>query len=195
MNTTLPPIIFLAFANDRQPNGAYLRNLAEEARRLQDTLRTAEQAGLCQVVTQQNVTIDQVFNTFQDARYRNRLGVFHYGGHANGYQLLLETATGATAPAHAAGLAAFLAQQRGLALVFLNGCSTQPQVQGLLDAGISIVIATAQAIDDAVATDFADRFYKALASGATVQSAFHQATSAGQTKSGTDLRHLGTHKN
>ncbi|MCB0185689.1 MAG: CHAT domain-containing protein, partial [Caldilineaceae bacterium] len=92
-----------------------------------------------------------------------RIALWHYAGHANGYQLLLEDDQGQRALADAGGLADFLAQQRGLELVFLNGCSTQPQVQGLLDAGISAVIATAQAIDDAVATRFAECFYQSLA--------------------------------
>jgi hypothetical protein len=51
--------------------------------------------------------------------------------------LLLESAAGQTATADAGGLAAFLGQQQRLQLVFLNGCSTQQQTQGLLDANIS----------------------------------------------------------
>ena len=57
------------------------------------------------------------------------------------------------------GLAAFRAQQQGLQLVFLNGCATQPQTDGLLDANVSMVISTSRAIDDQVATDFSCQFY------------------------------------
>ena len=53
----------------------------------------------------------------------------------------------------------------GLKLVFLNGCSTRPQVKRLLDAGVPAVIATARPIDDAVATEFAVAFYQALTTG------------------------------
>ena len=84
-----------------------------------------------------NSTAGDIFKVFQDPKYRNRIAIFHYGGHANGYQLLLESASGQSAAADAGGLAAFLAQQQGLQLVFLNGCSTQQQTQGLLDANIS----------------------------------------------------------
>ena len=63
-------------------------------------------------------------------------------------------------------------------MVFLNGCSTQPQVQGLLDAQVSVVIATAQAIDDAVATEFASRFYHGLACGMTIETAYKEAEAA-----------------
>lgn len=67
------------------------------------------------------------------------------------------------------GLASFLGQQTGLELVFLNGCATQNQAQGLLDANVSTVIATSQAIDDRVAAEFASRFYRSLAGGASIQ--------------------------
>lgn len=155
--STHKPIIFLAFANDRGHGLGYLRNLPEEARRLRATLAAAERAGLCEVILRQNVTIDEVVDIFQSAANRNRIAIFHYGGHANGYQLLLETTQGDAALADAGGLAAFLAQQTGLELVFLNGCSTAEQTQDLLDAGVSAVISTSQAVDDRVATNFSAR--------------------------------------
>ena len=40
------PVIFLAFANDRDDTVGYLRNLPDEARRLRAVLEPAEQAGL-----------------------------------------------------------------------------------------------------------------------------------------------------
>lgn len=43
----------------------------------------------------QNATVRDFFDLFQDAQVRNRVAIFHYGGHANSYQLLSE---GATAP-------------------------------------------------------------------------------------------------
>ncbi len=117
------PLIFLDFANDRSDGLRYLRNLPQEARLLQDALRPAEQAGLCEVVLRQNVTLDQVLDVFQDARYRHRIALFHY-------------------------------------------------------AGVATVIATAQAIDDAVAAGLADRFYRRLAGGAGIETAFNEAESA-----------------
>ena len=49
--------------------------------------------------------------------------------------------------------------------MFLNGCSTRPQVKRLLNAGVPAVIATALPIVDQVATDFAVAFYQALTTG------------------------------
>jgi hypothetical protein len=174
------PVLFFAFANDRGAgSGAgYLRNLPEEARRLRKALERAERAGLCEAVVRQNATAADVLDVFQDERYRDQVAVFHYGGHADGYRLLLESAAGEPAAARAGGLAAFLGLQRTLTLVFLNGCSTGPQVQGLLDAGVPTVVATASAIEDAAATEFAGRFYAALGNGATVRRAFDEAAAA-----------------
>jgi hypothetical protein len=123
MTTTAAPFLFLAFANDRADQAHYLRNLAEEARQVQKTLAAAEQRGHCQLVLRQNATAGDILDLFQDARFRDRIALFHFGGHADGYRLLLETAAGQPVAAHAGGLARFLAQQRGLQLVFLNGCA------------------------------------------------------------------------
>ena len=49
--------------------------------------------------------------------------------------------------------------------MFLDGCSTRPQVQLLLDAGVRAVIATARPIDDRAACDVAVAFYEALTAG------------------------------
>lgn len=93
-DTTPRPVIILAFANDRDNTIGYLRNLPVEAGRLREVLEPAERAGLCEVVLLQNCTAADIFKVFQDPRYRNRVGIFHYGGHANGYELLLESASG-----------------------------------------------------------------------------------------------------
>ena len=94
------PVVFLAFANDRDDTVGYLRNLPEETRRLRDVLEPAERAGLCEVVVRSNCTAADIFKVFQDSKYRHRIAIFHYGGHANGYQLLLESADGKTATVH-----------------------------------------------------------------------------------------------
>ncbi|HKY44138.1 MAG TPA: AAA family ATPase [Pyrinomonadaceae bacterium] len=184
-----PPFFLLAFANDLEGR-RYLRKLPFELSQITEALDQAKSAGLCDYKTLPNATLKQILDTFQNAEYRHRITVFHYGGHANSLQLLLENNDGSTAVADARGLAAFLSQQRGLKLVFLNGCSTQPQVDALLDANISSVIATSQAIDDGVATDFASRFYRGLASGANIQSAYEEAAAEARTVSGGTTRNL-----
>ncbi len=181
------PVIFLAFANARDDSVPYLRNLPDEQRQIRNALEPARAAGLCEIIERYNVTAQDIWEVFQHPDYRDRIAIFHFGGHANGYQLLLENAAGKSSPAYAKGLAEFLGQQRGLQLVFLNGCSTQPQVVGLLESNVSVVIATSQVIIDQIATQFASRFYAGLASGRSIRIAFNEAVASLKAEIGEDL--------
>ncbi|MBC8869343.1 MAG: CHAT domain-containing protein, partial [Planctomycetes bacterium] len=183
---TSKPAIFLAFANDAAGGARYLRNLGAEAKRIRSSLGQVDE--LCELVMQENATITSILDAFQ--QYRNRIAVFHYGGHADGFRLLLESGEGHLAAADGRGLAEFLGNQSGLQLVFLNGCSTEQQVDELLRANVSSVIATTQAVDDEVATEFGGRFYQGLASGATVATAYKEAAAAIKSAKGTDPRAL-----
>jgi hypothetical protein len=147
------------------------------------------------VVERSNATLKDILDVFQDRDRRDRIAIFHYAGHANGYELLLEAESGESEAsrlqaANAAGLAEFLGQQAGIQLVFLNGCATQQQAQGLLDAQVASVIATSRSIDDRWAMVFASRFYQGLASGAAIRTAFNEAAAAVKTESGGSQRHL-----
>ncbi len=179
------PVIFLAFANDRQAQARYLRGLAEELRGIRSALNAARRANAVEVVERSNATLGDIIDVFQDPAYVGRIAVFHYGGHADSYRLLLDS-DGGTAPqvAHAEGFNAFLAQQAGLQLVFLNGCTTGDQAMGLRMAGIDAVIATNQVISDAVAQRFAIRFYKGLGSFVSLRKAYQDAVAEVLTLSG-----------
>ena len=181
------PVIFLAFANS---SANPLPHLADEYHRLESIRQQAEHKGHCELVVAPYATVDDILGMFQDERFSGRIAIFHYAGHADSYELLLQNAGGQPAIAHAGGLAAFLGHQSGLQLVFLNGCSTQPQVQGLLEAGVAVVIATSQAIDDQVATEFAARFYQFLADGDALGVAFEKAQAAVQVTRGSKPRNF-----
>ena len=172
------PVIFCAFANDRLNEGRYLRNLVAEARAIESALDPA--ADICEVVIRNNASLGDIVSTFQ--KYRNRVAIFHYGGHASGLDLLLESASGEVELASAGGLASFLAQQQGLKLVVLNGCATSMQVENLLDAGSPAVVATSESIDDAVASAFAACLYQGLATGASIQVAYDETVAAIKTR-------------
>jgi WD40 repeat protein len=191
----IKPVIFLAFANEQGGAGhqGYLRKLPEELRHLEGILERAEKNGLCELVIKTNATLEQVVAVFQDADYRDRVAIFHYGGHASSTGLYLESSEENAREASAEGLAEFLGQQDALELVFLNGCSTQSQARGLLDANVSAVIATSQAIDDAVATAFAGNFYSGLAGGASLRVAFREAEGAVVSDRGSDTHKLYRH--
>ncbi len=180
------PVIFLAFANDQEQGQRYLRKLRNEAEQLRKILEQAEK--VCELVVRQNASLDNILDVFQNPKYKHRIAIFHFGGHANSYKLLLESPAGKAVAADASGLAAFLAQQHGLHLVYLNGCSTQQQVQGLLEAGIKSVVATDRKIDDGTAVNFAARFYQGLTGGDDIRTAFEVGQGAIQAAIGDNKR-------
>lgn len=178
MVAVLPPVVFLAFANERLGQAGHLRNLAREQRGVREALLIAERAGLCEVVERSNAMLEDIWGVFQDPRYRGRVAVFHFGGHASSASILLNSGFGDLEPAHGAPLARFLGEQRGLELVFLNGCLSADQGRGLIKAGIPVSIVTSQAVDDRVAARFAARFYTGLASGISLKSAYSETAEA-----------------
>ncbi|MEM7530954.1 MAG: CHAT domain-containing protein [Chloroflexota bacterium] len=176
------PVIFLAFSNPPAGSQDYLRDLGEEARQLENALQQAEQDNLCELVVKPYAGLNEIIDVFRE--YRNRIAIFHYAGHAKNFMLFLEDAntntSDDTALIDGRGLATFLGEQNGLQFVFLNACSTQPQVEELLAANVSAVVATSQSIRDDVATTLATHFYRSLTSGATLKKAFNEAEGVAQ---------------
>ena len=174
--------ILLSFANDKA--GKFLRHVAEEHAAL---LEVFAEKGI-QPVSLPSVTAEGLVKAFQ--AQRDAVCLLHYSGHADGYQLVFRSGLQSSAMADAASLADFLSRQKGLKLVFLNGCSTREQAQGLLNAGVQMVIATDTAIEDQAARDFATHFYRSLLGGASVSDAFHEASSATLMSRKADVRQL-----
>jgi formylglycine-generating enzyme required for sulfatase activity len=174
-SATKPPVVFLAFSGVAVGNYMPLPRLADEAAQLRTVFRAAKRAGQCELELLENATLTQILDIFQDSDLHGRIAIFHYAGHADSYSLLLQEAKGEELLAHAGGLAAFLAQQPGLQLAFLNGCSTEAQVADLHAAGIPAVVATTLDVLDDWAEQFAVRFYKGLVGGATIAGAFGAA--------------------
>lgn len=161
------PVIFLSFANDED---SYLNNLQVEEDNIYKSLQHDHDAGYIEIYNRGRATVDDIFAQF--TRYRDRVVVFHYGGHASGSTLRLEDQA-----ANSSGLAQLLGQQKNLKLVFLNGCSTQGQVKTLLENGVKAVIATSVPINDKKAVTFSTQFYQSLANKATIEQAFDEAVS------------------
>lgn len=171
------PVIFLAFANEYH-DGRYLHNLVEEHRQLLTSLGPVSlgdnpKNALCELVVRQNATIQDIFDVFQ--RYGDRIAIFHYGGHADGYQLLLQGKDGQGKVAHGGGLVSLLGRRKNLKLVFLNGCATQKLARDLANRGVHAVIGTSVSISDTTALQLSSRFYKGLASGITLSGAWEEA--------------------
>ena len=189
------PVIFLAFANDQTSDKRYLRNLPKELKNIRTVLTNAEKEGLCELKELANASIEEIYDVFQDQRYRDRIAIFHFGGHANSYELLLEADDRTKSPAYTTGFIPFLARQKGLELVFLNGCSTQAQATKLIHAGVDAVIGTAKAVQDEVACSLSTRFYNGLGEGLTIHHAWEDAKSDLITTKGGVLRDTYLRKN
>src|SRR5688572_9022627 len=119
-----PPVILCAFSNS---NDAYLSQLEKEKEAISDALRERQGKG--------HLLLDTDAGSIKKLRdrlllYQPQVEIIHYAGHANGRQLLMEDET-----VYATGLLQSVGLQKNLQLVFLNGCSTQQQVDQLLDAG------------------------------------------------------------
>jgi hypothetical protein len=179
------PVVLLVFANE-QEGRAYLRDLPGEARQLREVLQAAVERGLCELEFRTNATLDEIAQVFR--RYRRRIRIFHYGGHAGPDRLWLESSAGGPQAAHSEGLARFLGLQGGLKLVFLNGCSTRAQVAELRAGGVDAVVATARPIGDEVARAFAVAFYDELVAGRDLSEAFKLAAALVQVGRGNTPR-------
>lgn len=153
--------ILLAFANDWTEDRRRLRRLMAEGKAITGALEALVARGdLSMTLPVLNATTRDVVRAFQE--HRNRVQLFHFGGHADGTALQFEREDGARTDASAAVLAHFLGKQRGLVLVFLNGCNTAPQVKLLRSSGVKAVIATTAAVRDDVAAELARAFYAEL---------------------------------
>ncbi|WNJ19588.1 protein kinase domain-containing protein [Pontibacter sp. G13] len=168
------PVVFMGFANEWTPSG-FLRKLGFEMKVILEGLEPAVRAQHCQMKLVPALEQGDVAKVFQDAWYDHRIAIFHYGGHAHPDRLWVHGEHGENQSMFAVGLARFLSVQKGLKLVFLNGCATLDQAQLLMDAQIPAVIATSKEIDDALATEFAGYFYRGLGNGASIDEAFGEA--------------------
>lgn len=175
------PVIFLAFANDKVDNANYLRNLADEKRSLEAIFQDRN----CELIIKTNASIEDIFDTFR--RNKDKITIFHYGGHADGYQLLLEkqaTHIEQNEIAYGEGLVSFLGSQKNLQLAFFNGCSTRQFAENLVQMGVPAVLATDNSIADKVATELAIQFYTNLVSGFNLAQSFKDAVRLIVTKIG-----------
>lgn len=175
----------LAFANDWIDDTRHLRSLLDEGKAITRALAPAARAGLDVLLPIHNATVGDVIGAFRERP--DQICIFHFGGHASSSTLLFEDEAGQPSPAHGNGLADYLGKAPGLVLVFLNGCSTEPQVRRLRAAGVKAVVATTHAIQDAVAAEFAGAFYAELAVR-PLRAAFEAAVSALQARWGDDPR-------
>ncbi|MCU0390406.1 MAG: CHAT domain-containing protein [Thermoflexibacter sp.] len=174
------PVIFLAFANDRQDNARYLRNIPAEYNAIEEVLNQAQKKGLCEYKMLPYATFSKINAVFTDEAYRNRIAIFHFSGHADGFQLLLENEEGKPKEAYGKGLVDYFSIlktqniQKNLQLLFFNGCCTA-QLGEDLKSVIPATIGTVDSVNDAQAKAIAVSFYEHLTKNIALMTAFDLA--------------------
>ena len=84
------PTILLAFANDWVDDKRHLRSLLDESKAIGDALSPLVEVGLLVPPPIHNAKMDDVMAAFRARRHRDRIRIFHFGGHASGATLLFE---------------------------------------------------------------------------------------------------------
>lgn len=172
--TKLPPIALIVFSNDLD---SYLSNIETERKYIEEALEHYDDTNRLKVVTRSSVTVKELFRLFN--RYKGRIVLFHFAGHASGQGLQLNDENLITETGLAEGLADLFrreVEEGRLEVVFLNGCFTSGQVESLEDAEIPSIIATNCAINDNKAIHFAQQFYRSLANSDNQQPFHYQNT-------------------
>ncbi len=170
---TRKPILLIAFSNDYRSDGRYLRKLSTEQDEIRDAL--CSRAGQYEGRFISDLNHQRLAKELSSSDVRERLALFHFGGHAGGMGLVMAAANESVSGTDPVSLASLLGRQEMLGVVFLNACSTARQVDALLTAGVPAVIATNEAIEDDTATAFAAQFYRGLAEGLLLEEAFTSA--------------------
>lgn len=190
------PLILLVFSNVEKRNldgsysERYLPSLEQEQNNIVEAIRMANQQlakqgdkPICEwkVLSNKDATMEKICEAF--ITYKNRIVAFHFAGHADGYQLLLQSAEKQDSEiALAGGLISFFRLQTKLKFVFLNGCKTRQMAEDLHQKGIPAVIGSARDIDDHLAKVFAHRFYQSLVRGVSLKVAWGHAIAFVQIK-------------
>lgn len=159
------PVVMLSFANidaDRP------LDTKKESSALKDALLLVEHEGLINVEREESINLEELHKRLLN--HYDDLVIFHFAGHADDTQLLLED--GHT---QGKGIAKLLGQAPHLQLVFLNACETREQAEAFLDQGIKIVIATSRPISDRRAIKFSRSFYESLSRKNSIEAAFERA--------------------
>ena len=166
------PVILIAFAEYSRQSNSFLRELGREQLGIKNALDEAVEKGLCEYEIIPDANVHEIMKAVQ--KHGERLVAFHFAGHADGYQLMIEgQGEEDSSNIHAEGFGRFLAATApNLKLVFLNACATLGQVDDFLGQGIPLVVATSQAIEDRIARQFSVHFYTRLAKGSTIRTAY-----------------------
>lgn len=142
--------------------------LAEEFRKIKQTLNAAKYRDQFTIIQGEAVTVDDLRNYL----LTNQPNIIHFSGHGSSNGIYVENESGHThrIPIRAlANLFGFFKDK--IECVILNACYAEQQAKAINDT-IPYVIGTNQAIQDGDAIHFATGFYNALFTGYTIKKAF-----------------------
>lgn len=166
------PVLLFAFANDKQTPTGFLDQIAVERKAIKKALEQIKTDGLCEIEIISDARLEEIIDVFH--RYKDRVVLFHFAGHADEYELILETSYREKDQISKDGFTGFLMGQSSLQFIFLNGCATQAHTEQLAKK-IPHVIATQRAVSDHTAKVMAEQFYKSLGIGRTVKQSFEDS--------------------
>jgi CHAT domain-containing protein len=96
--------------------------------------------------------------------------IVHFSGHGMTQGIVVRHDKHGHQPISGDSLRRFFAN-RGVVLVVLNSCASQPQIEAMSDS-VPMIIGTSGALDDEAARRFTAAFYRTLGNGNTVAEAF-----------------------
>jgi hypothetical protein len=163
--TEMIKVLFLS-AN---PLDTDLRQLNEEARQIDETLRVGSARDSFQLITHLAVRPSDL----QELLLRHQPHIVHFSGHGSKTEeIILMDESGASHPVSKQALAdLFKILKDNIRIVVLNSCYSKPQAEAISQI-IDYTIGINKAIDDTAATAFAAAFYQGLSFGRSVKDAF-----------------------
>ncbi|MEM6347669.1 MAG: CHAT domain-containing protein [Bacteroidota bacterium] len=159
------PLVFLAFA---QISSNHLAKLGQEMDAIHEALLPWQDRQRLEIRPRMSADLALISTMINELR--ERVFIFHYGGHAG--DTALHLADGVN---HAQSVAALFQFLPNIKLVFLNGCATKAQVEAFWAHGVNIVIATSVPVNDSRAQKLGTEFYAALAADMNIGQAFKKA--------------------
>lgn len=169
-------LFFAADPLSVSPDGQTRRLLLdEEARQIREKVRAADYRDALHFDTRWATRTDDLLQALNERHPH----VVHFSAHGGSQGLVLVGADGVRAhPVDADSLRQLFEVFRGeIRVVVLNACFSLPQARAIADA-VGCAIGTPARIDDEAAIAFAASFYRAVAFGHSVQTAFDQARTA-----------------
>jgi TPR repeat protein len=173
--TRIKILFFAADPLSAPAYGADRLMLDEDVRRIREKVRSAEYRDSLDFDFRLAARTDDLVQALTEVCPQ----VVHFSGHGGKEGLVLVSADGRhPRRVDAEGLAQLFTAFRGdIRLVVLNACLSLPQARAIANV-VGCAIGTRESIPDEAAIAFGSSFYRAIASGSSVQAAFDRANAA-----------------